>query len=46
MRGAHNHNVNVNVVSSRTVALLRNSTLFEELGEEELGVVAGYSDYY
>ncbi len=36
----------VNTLSDRTVSLLRNSTIFEDLGDDEMAVVAGYSRYY
>ncbi|MFP4065998.1 MAG: GGDEF domain-containing protein [Spirochaetota bacterium] len=32
--------------SDRTVSLLRNSTIFGDLSDEEMQIVAGYSDYY
>lgn len=36
----------VNAMSDRTVSLLRNSTIFEDLKDDEMTVIAGYSDYY
>src|SRR6056297_3916819 len=36
----------VKAMSDRTVSLLRNSTIFEDLEDDEMTVIAGYSDYY
>jgi diguanylate cyclase (GGDEF)-like protein len=36
----------VKSMSDRTVSLLRNSTIFDDLEDDEMTVVAGYSDYY
>lgn len=36
----------VKAMSDRTVSLLRNSTIFDDLEDDEMTVIAGYSDYY
>lgn len=43
---AHHDNEHVNASPAHTVSLLRNSSIFEDLEESELTVLAGYSDFY
>ena len=36
----------VKAMSDRTVSLLRNSTIFDDLNDDEMTIIAGYGDYY
>jgi diguanylate cyclase (GGDEF)-like protein len=42
----HNDNEHVQAELVRTVSLLRNSSIFCDLGDDDMEVVAGFSEYY